>query len=573
MGDEAVMPAQRRGGGCLKWTCGCLVVAVVAGIGLLFLLWHYLNQWDSRRSPWENLPPSVTWALELHDIQALVVQAGRDPGFAPLVASLVGTLSRGIPGGDAWRSDAADGFASYQSLAWLHRAALPNALLIAGDHREVDNAFFVLQPPAWLRYFLSLSGSGDVVASLSDEDVEGFYAYKDDWLIFGMRQDVVQRVVDAWDSAAKPLGPRQSRRTAYVMAAVSPEIPEAPEAPSEPGHFAFADPFAQANAAAAATTADKPIPGFRFMIVPEADAWRLWGEASPAGSWLDESLAEAIPEPAGLRTADYDLAVSARFDPGSVELIRTRLAAALRPKQGTPPQDELFRTWLRDGWLGATGDAATLLAAPPLVHDDAYPGMPVTAFGWSLREGVSARAAADRFAALLEDFAESLREDGDAAVVRGLVDAFAVHVDADGRQGRVELPPVMVSGARLGWRFVDDEGWVATDASALSKLPDGRDIPLADLADSHAAMSEAAGAWVLSDAFAAGLGEWLRDRFEMTSVYAEMDEESRERLRLAEELVSRMFALYPRGAFRLRYDVSSGRGGINLRIPHGKAGE
>lgn len=573
MGDEAVRPAPRRSGGCLKWTCGCLAAAVVVGLGLAFLLWHYLNRWDADQSIWENLPPSTTWAVEVHDVQTLAVQAGRDPGVVALLESLIGALNRGLLDEDEWQREFADGFGIYRSFAWLHRAVLPNAFLVGGDHRETGSVFFLVQSPVWLRHALSLTEDEGTVERLDDDETDLFFGTKDGWMVMGTRREVVQQVIDGWDSASKPLGPRPDRRDAYILAAGAPEVPAPVEAPPEPGHFTFADPFAAANAAS--QTAENPLPAFRFMVVPEKDAWRVQGEAYQSGTWPKESLAEAIPEPAGLRTADYDVAISARFDPGTVELIRTRVSAALRLKPGAPFQDELFWTWLRDGWFASTGDAATFLAAPPKVHDDAYPGMPVTAFGWALREGLSAQAAGERFASLLEDFADSLREDGDPAVVRGMLDAFAVHAEPGGVQGRVELPPVMVSGARLGWRFDDGQGgcgWVGTDASALSNLPAERDLPLADLADSHASMSEAAGAWVVSEAFVDGMGEWLRDRFEMTSTYGDMDEESRRYLRLAGECASRLFVLYPRGAFRLRYDASSGRGGINVRIPHGKTG-
>ncbi|MCD8140135.1 MAG: hypothetical protein LUE17_10245 [Planctomycetaceae bacterium] len=573
MGDvtETPMPPPRRG--CLRWTCGCLVVVLLLAGGGGYLLYRHLSPWRPGESPWENLPSSTRWAVEVHDFKSLVRHAAEDPGFASFLNAATASLNTFFLSEDVEghpEDVLSTSFAMFQNLGFFYRMLVPNGFLIGGSGPSLDRTFVILRPPFWVGYALGLTGEG-TVQRLEDDEDDIYYARTDGWLILALDEAVVQSVLDGWGAAALPLGKRADRRGAYIALALRPDEPEPspgdPAPGAGPGHFTLADPFSSV-----ATPAAPAAMGIRLLLLPESIAWHFSGEAVPNGGWTNEalsSLGEQESDPLQLRTAAFDLAVSVRAAPEVAATVRERLRSRLAATVGDAPA---LLEWLDRGWLELVGDDATLLAAAPVVTNAPYPGLPVAALGWSVRETVAVRDAAQRFASTLDAWLEELRTASSEPLVRGAAAGITVTAEADGMRGRIAVPPVLVSGARPGWRFRDEgrgSGWFATDPSALDGLPAAAELPLADLAQTQAGQAEVAGAWVLGPEMIEGVRAWLWDRFEMSRAYGRLDDDGRKVTRLSADLTTHLVTAWPRGQVRLRYDEPTARCVFVGRIPHG----
>ncbi|MCD8350109.1 MAG: hypothetical protein LUC93_05785, partial [Planctomycetaceae bacterium] len=440
MGDvtETPLPPRRRRG-CLRWTCGCLVVVLMLTIGGGYLLYRHLSSWQPGQSPWENLPASTLWAVEVHDFQSLVAHAAADPGFVSFLNAATSSLN------PFFLSEDVEGHPEdvlttslymYEHLGFFYRMLVPNAFLVGGSGASLESTFIIIRPPVWVGYALGLTGQA-TVQRLEDDETDIFYARNDGWLVLGLDRDVVQSVLDGWDAGALPLGPRADRRDAYIALGMRPEAAAASSSDAEPDagpdHFAFADPFATLATPAAAAE-----PGVRMLVLPEAAAWRCFGEAVPNGTWTSgtlSSLGDALPEPTPLELSAFDLAFSARAAPDVAETVRQWLEARVVTATGGAAPS--LSSWLKSGWLDLVGDEASLLVAAPVVKDAPYPGLPVVALGWSVRESVPVRDAAERFALTLTAWTNDLRSSSSDPLLRGAAAGIQTTVEAGGMRGHI----------------------------------------------------------------------------------------------------------------------------------------
>lgn len=460
-------------------TIGWLLLGVVIAAALCVVLVHLPGTWNPEERAWSRLPAGTRWAVQIHDAKGLLDAALRDPGTTSLLADAVETVREEFPRaklgiGDGTRS-AADFLDMLGKMRPILSVILPNALLAAGSGFSPAESFLVFQPPVWMRWLGIFQGWDAEVQEQRDDGTSRpvYFALHGDWMITAGSRETVLRIVREWDAEKAPLGADAGVETAHLFLAVAnPAAAEPPRSGTEaepeaaPTHFAFADPFAK-QAARAGGGADDAAAGrgaARLLVMPAETGWNVWGEGAQRGGFgtgrLDATLlgeetpVDAPPAPFAV-TASLRVSSSAKGD------FLTSL-----------PGTSAFPDFLRESWLANTGDVWSLLAGEPVLsvagagEDAPYPLLPLFGLGWSLSDGLDAARADEIFTNGLEQLLESLRSPDDSDLLRSFLSTLSISRTGSG--GVLNIPPVLVNGARPAWDFGSgDWGWFATDPDAF----------------------------------------------------------------------------------------------------------
>lgn len=588
-----------RKSGKIKRICGWLFVLMLLVVFSVSFLLYRWSDWDREATPWPMLPPDTKWALHIHDAAAMGKAALRDKGMRALLAAQPGQSERRNPAEEATAYISSNMITLYKYLGFLHTAAAPNVVVSGATFRDPGAVFAIVQPPAWMRFFLQREADTYRAIQVTDwfGDSGVFYVERDGWLIVSQTREAVQEVLDGWDAKAMPLGAGSKRNDAHAYFAVRETSAKAAattvaapvlEAPAS--HFTLGDPFAAAAPVAPRSEKVKASPSGRLLVRPGEGEWLVWGEGAESGALAGGGELAGVVEAIGVTAPDVRLASGRDVGMFAVmdEEVRARVgeySAKMIPEKrpfGENPVVSLAGKWLREDWLARAGNGWVVMAGAPAVEQGElpYPVLPVLTLGWRVGEG-NARigtkgtggaadeelvASARAFGSGLERLIESIRTmEGGWPVqrLRTLVDA-----QWDGRsEGRVMLPEVAVNGARLAWRFAEQDGigmgWVSTDPSGVPGCGGGEVGMLKKVREPGEGHMCVVGGWNVSAGFVRGVLGWVEDRVDMLRNAGVLE---REAGKVGVDVFEKVMVGFPKGSFGVDFAVEGGRCVLYARV-------
>ncbi len=597
MGDDAIQyvnfsepqPPRRksRRGGCLGWTCGCLAGLAVIVVTLGLILGLVLNRWDPLPSAWENMPPATNMAVEFHDLRTLLRRSLADPGLMRLSQKHLAALEEAVASLEGQSTPPKDfrtvyDFADYyRKVGFLHRIFFPNNLIVYSTATNPGEHGFILQAPTWLGWLLHLD-EPDQIRPYHDEEsgVHFFYTHHEGWLMVGFSEELLQETLANWSAQAKPLGPRAAGGETRVygalrLAAESSVFSQATDAPPPPAnlapeHFAFADPFAAATKGLEKLEHEEVIKSVRVLIQPALEGWNVSAEAGEAGLFaagqmLTDTVAETLGDHEVVAPGQdwSDLSVFFQVAPDLMETWRIKSARLARDASFTNDaiRSDLAWKWLHDAWFAKISGEGWLRVGPPaLPAGMSYPPLPVLALGWRIRDGIDPADAGKEFNNALERWQDGARSLADVGSQWRDGEHFGAHftTDADGEGGGLNLPPVMVNGARPVWQFYHKErtAWLASDPSGMPLERGDLLWPGGKASEPKAGWLAAAGGWRIRPEFLDALGEWFRDRYSLLPAKRRLPRGDEERLDNWADKARDFLQAFPKGCFRLNGNVT-----------------
>lgn len=575
------VPANPKSG-CLKWTClGCLGV-ILLGVTTCVVLWFSLTSWNKGESAWDHMPPSTTFAIEVHDVDALLSRATNDPGVQTMLhgageelALMLAELADEIPSSSdgGMFGDPAE---FYNSYGFLYKMLLPNVATLGISEIDGEELFFCFfKSPYWVKIVLELPDKeGEIKKNInSSSRGEDFYTMvMDGWTVMTDNRELMEEIRDNWRAKALPLGPFTPVASPHISMALKirsfdDDIAVEDDDSVPPNSFMHGGPLQGLPPQQAATT-EEPAQteewldsdaGYvlRGALKPDGDSWKIELEYRTGDVLFANTLTQSI-DWAGLEKhgsvkplgkADFRL-IGRASETLVTEALQTLAAdiGEINPRLEPAWRSTLW-TWLHDAWLTRTsGDFALYSGLPAVPEKGGIVPAPVTSLAWKWARGTDSAQAALDFNDSLVLLLDAVRTSGGPLPLQAVKDSLEYEVRRDGPDllGTVSIPAVLANAARPAWLLPTESpfplGWLASDplglTAAKGKLPEWENLHAAGKRDLRLAAS-----WSVSDLYLERLYAFFADRLP-----AAVDEEEAKETLESLTFYKRLLAAFPDGA-------------------------
>lgn len=563
----------RKKSGCLRFTCGCLVVVLVGTIIFAFMGWFYLNRWEPGRTAWEHLPPDTLFAIEVHDMKELLERGLSDRGVLSLLSGVerrFASWAKELTMDSAYRDIRYFGELRefYEQAGFAYRVLLPNIIGVASSDPEAEEYFVYFRPPAWLRLALS-EEDYQQVEEISDNGESIYLCIVDGWVILSGTESVVEHARANWHAGGSPFGKKAKIIDPHITVAVRMPAegnavnggdmsqmsgPLFPGGETPGGQGAFADGAGEI---------------WRGLLLATPETWEIVGDY-----WADADVVPTTAPELVMKSEDTILPAPplGEQDPSQMRLAVKMAETEWRELLGHFPDSsgagsswrDRAMTWLRWDWLERMQGNILFTADRPVVGatDEVVPA-PVVGAGWLFATGDGQAGAG--YNKGLAELVEAALEPG--GPMGSFANAFSLEMRTDGHGGVVDAPAVVAYGAKPAWRVYPgaerDMGWLASDPSGLPEEKNGL-YALRETFFTQEEPDAVAFTWDVSQEFLRSGMEFLRDWLAFPVTVSEEDAES---LIDGAEKAAVFFGAFPVGTVNVDVDVENEALRYRGRIP------